>query len=103
MSPKPINVAIAGATGAVGQALLEILEERDFPVERLFLLASERSEGKTYRFRGKTLKVERLDAFDFEQVQIGLFSAGGTILRGVCTQGRGGWLRGHRQHLPVSR
>ena len=79
MSSRPVNVAIAGATGAVGEALLEILEERDFPVERLFLLASERSAGKRYRFRGKSLTVERLDGFDFEQAQIGLFSAGGAV------------------------
>ena len=79
MSTGALNVAIAGATGAVGEALLEILEERDFPIERLFLLASERSEGKRYRFRGQSLSVERLDAFDFAQAQIGLFSAGGGV------------------------
>ena len=79
MSTGALNVAIAGATGAVGEALLEILEERDFPIERLFLLASERSEGKRYRFRGQSLSVERLDAFDFAQAQIGLFSAGGAV------------------------
>ncbi|MFW6092520.1 MAG: aspartate-semialdehyde dehydrogenase [Pseudomonadota bacterium] len=76
---KPVNVAIAGATGAVGEALVEILEEREFPVDRLYLLASERSEGKEVRFRGQTLRVERLDQFDFSQVQIGLFSAGGAL------------------------
>ena len=50
---KEVNVAIAGATGAVGEALLEILEERKFPVGRLHLLASERSEGKRLQFRGQ--------------------------------------------------
>ena len=79
MSAGPVSVAIAGATGAVGEASLEILEERGFPVERLFLLASERSEGKRYRFRGKSVAVERLDTFDFEQARIGLFSAGGAV------------------------
>ena len=79
MSAGPVNVAIAGATGAVGEAMLEILEERGFPVDRLFLLASERSEGKRYRFQGRSVTVERLDAFDFEQVRIGLFSAGGAV------------------------
>jgi aspartate-semialdehyde dehydrogenase len=73
-----VNVAIAGATGAVGEALLEILEQRDFPVDRLFLLASERSVGKRLQFRGRSVKVEALDEFDFSQVQIGLFSAGGS-------------------------
>ena len=52
------NVAILGATGAVGETILEVLQERKFPVGDLFLLASERSEGKTYRFNGKTIKVE---------------------------------------------
>lgn len=79
MSGKKFNVAIAGATGAVGQALLEILEERDFPVDQLFLLASERSEGKRLQFRGKSVAVRRLDQFDFSAVQIGLFSAGGAL------------------------
>ncbi len=74
-----VNVAIAGATGAVGEALIEILEQRKFPVANLHLLASERSEGKQVRFRGKTLVVERLDRFDFSKVQIGLFSAGGSV------------------------
>ncbi len=75
---KSVNVAIAGATGAVGEALLEILEQRNFPVDRLHLLASERSVGKRLQFRGKSIKVELLDDFDFSNVQIGLFSAGGS-------------------------
>jgi aspartate-semialdehyde dehydrogenase len=75
---KSVNVAIAGATGAVGEALIEILEQRKFPVERLHLLASERSVGKRLQFRGKSVKVALLDDFDFTDVQIGLFSAGGS-------------------------
>lgn len=74
-----VNVAIAGATGAVGEALIEILEERDFPVAELALLASERSEGKRIQFRGKSVKVQRLDTFDFSNTRIGLFSAGGDL------------------------
>jgi aspartate-semialdehyde dehydrogenase len=74
---KAVNVAIAGATGAVGEALLEILEQRNFPIDRLHLLASERSVGKRLQFRGRSIKVEALDDFDFSDVQIGLFSAGG--------------------------
>jgi aspartate-semialdehyde dehydrogenase len=74
-----LNVAIVGATGAVGEALIEILEERNFPVGELYLLASERSEGKRVRFCGKSVAVERLDQFDFSKVQIGLFSAGGSL------------------------
>ncbi len=74
-----VNVAIAGATGAVGEALVEILEERNFPVGELSLLASERSAGKRIQFRGKSVMVQRLDEFDFSQAQIGLFSAGGDL------------------------
>ncbi len=73
------DVAIAGATGAVGEALVEILEERDFPVRTLHLLASERSEGKRIQFRGSSVMVKRLDQFDFSEAQIGLFSAGGDL------------------------
>lgn len=73
------DVAIVGATGAVGEALVEILEEREFPVRTLYLLASERSEGKRIQFRGSSIVVKRLDQFDFNQVQIGLFSAGGDL------------------------
>ena len=80
MSKKQqVNVAIAGATGAVGEALIEILEQRDFPVGELFLLASERSAGKRIQFHGKSHMVQRLDEFDFSQAQIGLFSAGGDL------------------------
>ena len=78
MSDK-INVAIAGATGAVGEALREILEERKFPLGELFLLASERSEGKRLQFCGHSVKVQRLDTFDFSKARIGFFSAGGSV------------------------
>jgi aspartate-semialdehyde dehydrogenase len=74
-----VNVAVVGATGAVGEALVEILDQRKFPVGELYLLASERSEGKRVRFRGKSIMVERLDQFDFSKVKIGLFSAGGSL------------------------
>ena len=76
---RKFDVAIAGATGAVGQALIEILEQRAFPVDALHLLASPRSEGKRLQFRGKSVTVRRLDQFDFGQAQIGLFSAGGAL------------------------
>ena len=76
---QTVNVAIAGATGAVGEAFIEILEERNFPVANLYLLASERSAGKRIQFHGKSIMVQRLDEFDFSQAQIGLFSAGGDL------------------------
>ena len=73
------DIAIAGATGAVGGALMQILEEREFPVGRLFPLASERSVGRTVTFRGEDLPVQALGEFDFGQVQLGLFSAGASV------------------------
>ncbi|MCY4268620.1 MAG: aspartate-semialdehyde dehydrogenase [Gammaproteobacteria bacterium] len=76
---KQANIAIVGATGAVGECLLEILAERRFPVGRIHALASERSAGKTVLFGNKTVTVENLADFDFSQVEIGLFSAGGAI------------------------
>ena len=74
-----IDVAIVGATGAVGEAMREILEERNFPVRNLHLLASERSTGTRLQFRGKSLAVENLAEFDFSKARISLFSAGGSI------------------------
>ena len=73
------NVAILGATGAVGETLLEVLQERKFPVGEIFLLASERSAGKTYRFNGKTVRVQNVEEFDWSQAHIALFSAGGEL------------------------
>lgn len=73
------NVAIVGATGAVGEVMLEILAERDFPVKELFLLASERSAGTRLQFKGKSIMVQDLATFDFSQADIGLFSAGGSV------------------------
>ncbi len=79
MNKLTVSIAILGATGAVGETLLTILEERKFPVDKLYLLASERSAGKTYRYGGRELKVQNVADFDFSQVQIGLFSAGGQV------------------------
>ena len=76
---KPVNVAVVGATGAVGEAMIEILESREFPVDTLFPLASSRSVGKSVQFRGKHHSVQDLSTFDFSQAPIGLFSAGGDI------------------------
>jgi aspartate-semialdehyde dehydrogenase len=73
------DVAVVGATGAVGEVMISILEARNFPVRNLYLLASSRSAGKTLAFKGKSISVTDLAEFDFSQVQIGLFSAGGGI------------------------
>ena len=76
---KKYNVAIVGATGAVGKTLLSILEQRKFPVDNLYLLASERSAGETMGFNNRSIRVENLADFDFSKADIGLFSAGGSI------------------------
>lgn len=76
---KKYNVAVVGATGAVGETMISILEERRFPVENLYPLASERSAGKRIEFNGKQVAVQNLADFDFSKVDIGLFSAGGSI------------------------
>jgi aspartate-semialdehyde dehydrogenase len=76
---KTYDVAVVGATGVVGEALLEILASRKFPVGRVYPLASERSIGKTVPFRNRALDVEDLATFDFSKVQIGLFSAGASV------------------------
>ncbi|GAB4539835.1 MAG: aspartate-semialdehyde dehydrogenase [Thermodesulfovibrionia bacterium] len=70
------TVAVVGATGAVGNEMVSILEERRFPVERLRLFASERSEGKTIDFHDEPIKVERLTEGVFDGIDIALFSAG---------------------------
>ena len=74
-----VDVAVVGATGAVGEAMIEILEQRNFPVGTLYALASERSVGKTLRFRGTSVTVTNLAEFDFAQTPIALFSAGGSL------------------------
>ena len=74
-----VDVAVVGATGAVGEAMIEILEQRNFPVGTLYALASERSVGKTLRFRGRSVTVTNLAEFDFAQTPIALFSAGGSL------------------------
>jgi aspartate-semialdehyde dehydrogenase len=76
---RKYDVAVVGATGAVGEIMLEILAERNFPVNNVYPLASERSAGKKVQFGGKYLTVQDLSTFDFSSVQIGLFSAGAGI------------------------
>jgi aspartate-semialdehyde dehydrogenase len=70
------NVAIAGVTGAVGQEFINILEQRDFPVKAIRMLASARSVGKTVKFKGKDYPVEELKENSFDGIDIALFSAG---------------------------
>lgn len=76
---KRWNVAVVGATGLVGSTMLSILEERQFPVNELFPLASARSVGKTIKFAGRDYPVLDIATFDFSRAQIGLFSAGSSV------------------------
>jgi aspartate-semialdehyde dehydrogenase len=76
---EKIDVAVVGATGAVGEVMLSILAERKFPVGKVYALASERSLGKDVEFGKRTLPVEDLATFDFTRVKLGLFSAGGSV------------------------
>jgi aspartate-semialdehyde dehydrogenase len=76
---RTFNVAVVGATGAVGQAMLEVLAQRNFPVNKVYPLASERSAGEKVAFGRQELVVENLADFDFTAAQIGLFSAGAKV------------------------
>ena len=76
---KEYDVAVVGATGAVGETMVSILEQRKFPVRNLYPLASSRSAGSKIQFNGKNVTVEDLATFDFSKAQVGLFSAGGSI------------------------
>lgn len=76
---KEFVVAVVGATGLVGQKMIEVLQERNFPVKRLLPLASERSRGEKVRFKGEAISVKVLDKEAFSGVDLALFSAGGKI------------------------
>lgn len=75
------NVAVVGATGAVGNEMLAILEERDFPLDQLRLLASERSVGESIKFRDNEFSIELLASDSFKGIDLALFSAGGARSR----------------------
>lgn len=76
---KKLNIAVVGATGAVGEAMIALLEERKFPVAELYPLASERSVGQTVFFRNRQVDVQDLAYFNFSDADIAFFSAGSTI------------------------
>ncbi len=82
------NIAIVGATGAVGSQMIECLEERDFPVGTIRYLASARSAGEVLEFRGRPVVVEELTHDSFEGIDIALFSAGGDRSREFCPSAR---------------
>ncbi len=74
-----MNVAVVGATGVVGEAMLGILEKRQFPINNIYPLASSRSAGNSVLFKGRSVEVGRLDEFDFSTTDLGLFAAGGSV------------------------
>ena len=79
MKKKSYVVAVVGATGAVGAEMIKVLEQRDFPVERLVPLASEKSLGRAVAYKGRDVSVEVLGPSSFSGVDIALFSAGGDV------------------------
>jgi aspartate-semialdehyde dehydrogenase len=81
MTDKTFNIAIAGATGAVGEALLSILKQRKFPIGELVPLASERSAGSKVEFGNRSITVKNLADYDFNGIDIAFFSAGGSVSR----------------------
>lgn len=74
-----VNIAIVGATGAVGETLISVLEERHFPVGELYPLASERSVGETITFQGQEIDVQNVENFNFSDADIAFFSAGSAV------------------------
>ena len=74
-----MNIAIVGATGNVGRKIIEVLENKNFPISELFLIASSKSEGKKINFKGEELTVIDLEKFDFSKVKIAFFAAGSAI------------------------
>ena len=81
---KEFNIAVVGATGVVGRQLLEILEERDFPVARLHLLASERSDGDFLDFRGDSVVVQSLNEESFAGIDLAFFCVPASVSARFC-------------------
>ena len=79
MKEKKYNVAVVGVTGLVGRAMLSILEECNFPINKIYALASSRSVGKRIPFKNNELIVSDLESFDFNLAEIGLFSPGASV------------------------
>ncbi|WP_028696252.1 aspartate-semialdehyde dehydrogenase [Pseudomonas cremoricolorata] len=87
MNPS-LNVAVVGATGSVGETLVQILEELAFPVATLHLLASMESAGSSVMFAGKKVRVREVDSFDFSQVRLAFFAAGAAVSRSYADKAR---------------
>lgn len=77
---KKVNVALVGATGMVGRTFIKVLEERNFPIDNIYMFSSAKSAGSIVKFAGKDIVVEELNENSFDRdIQIALFSAGGSI------------------------
>ena len=83
------NIALVGATGNVGREILQILEQRDFPINEIYCIASSRSKGTKLEFKDKEIIVEDLAEFDFAKIQIGLFSPGAKVSAKYASQATG--------------
>ena len=83
---QSFDIAVIGATGTVGETIVHILEERDFPIGELHLLASAESAGSSVPYRGKNVRVREVDAFDFGKVQIVFFAAGPSVTRSFAAR-----------------
>ncbi|MCR6111065.1 aspartate-semialdehyde dehydrogenase [Bacillus sp. A301a_S52] len=86
MTHQTFNVAIVGATGAVGEQMIRTLEKLDFPVDTLLLLSSKRSAGKQLTFKGEQLTVQEAKPESFEGIQLALFSAGGSVSKALAPE-----------------
>ena len=84
--PQTFDIAVIGATGTVGETLVQVLEERDFPVGALHLLASSESAGSAVAFRGKNVRVREVDEFDFSKVKLAFFAAGPAVSRSFAAR-----------------
>lgn len=84
--PQTFDIAVIGATGTVGETLVQVLEERDFPVGALHLLASSESAGSAVAFRGKNVRVREVDEFDFSKVKLAFFAAGPAVTRSFAAR-----------------
>ena len=100
--PDTFDIAVVGATGVVGEALLEILSSRNFPVGKVYALASERSMGKKVDFGFEQLDVEDLADIRFFEGPDRPVLGGRVDISRICAESRGGWVCRHRQHLAVS-
>ncbi len=85
---QPLNVAVVGATGSVGEALVGLLDERDFPLHRLHLLASAESAGQRMGFAESSLRVGDVDSFDFSGVGLAFFAAAAEVSRAHAERAR---------------